>query len=64
MKVVILSEVEQFCDEHNFPSVGLEFLRSIAIEKDDDGLAIAYKAGFALCNQAVIEAMAEARPRS
>jgi len=62
MKVVILSEAEQFCKDHNYQTIGIQTLRDMAVEKNDDGMAIAYKAGYALCNQTVIEAMAEARP--
>ena len=62
MKVVILSEAEQFCEDHNYQTIGIQTLRDMAIDMDDDGLAIAYKAGYALCNQTVIEAMAGARP--
>jgi hypothetical protein len=62
MKVIILSEAEDFCREHNFQMIGIQTLREMAIEKDDDGIAIAYKAGYAHCNQAVIKAMAEERP--
>lgn len=62
MKVIILSEVEQFCRDHNFQTIGIETLREMSVDADDDGISIAYKAGYGKCCTAVIEAMAEARP--
>lgn len=62
MKVIILSEVEQFCADHNFQTISLKQLRDMAVEDDDSGLAIAYKAGYGKCNQTVIESMARERP--
>ena len=62
MKVIILDDVEKFCDEHNFYTIGVQTLREMAVDADDSGLTIAYKAGYGKCNQVVIEAMAEARP--
>ena len=62
MKIIILSEVENFCREHNFQMVGLETLKAMAVDADENGLQIAYKAGYGKCCNAVIEAMAEARP--
>lgn len=61
MKVVLLSEIERYCKEHNYRCVGLDTLRTLAIENDDKGLGIAYDAGFAECNQACIEAMHKAK---
>ena len=61
MKVVILSEIEQFCRDHNTNSISLQMLRDIAVQSDDKGLTIAFKAGFARCNITCIEAMAKAR---
>jgi len=62
MKVIILSEAEDFCEEHNFQTIGIDTLREMAVEADDDGISIAYKAGYGKCCNTVIEAMAEARP--
>ena len=62
MKVIILSDVEQFCKDHNFQTVGIETLKAMAVDADENGLQIAYKAGYGKCCNAVIEAMAEARP--
>lgn len=62
MKIIILSEVEQFCRDHNFNMIGLETLRSLAIEPDENGIQIAYKAGYGKCCEAVIVAMSEAKP--
>jgi len=63
MKVIILSEIEQFCKEHNFYVIGLKTLKEMAIEQDEDGLTKAYKAGYGQCCDAVINAMAAERPR-
>jgi len=63
MKVIILSEVEQFCRDHNFHTIGLETLREMAVSKaDDDGLSKAYKAGYAKAHQAIIDTLARERP--
>ena len=62
MKVVILDDVIEFAKEHNFQTISLKQLRDMAVDADDGGLTIAYKAGYGKCNQVVIEAMAEARP--
>ncbi len=62
MKIIILSEAEQFCADHNFQTISLKQLRDMAVDADESGLAIAYKAGYGKCCNAVIEAMAEARP--
>ena len=63
MKVIILDEVIEFCREHNFQSVGLLQLESMAINESRVGLDKAYMAGYGKCNQAVIEAMAANRPK-
>ena len=62
MKVIILSEIEEFCREHNFQTVGIEMLRQMAVDQDDGGIQIAYKAGYGKCSTTVIEAMAKERP--
>ena len=62
MKVVILDDVIKFAKEHNFQTISLKQLSDMAVDADDNGLTIAYKAGYGKCNQVVIEAMAEARP--
>ena len=62
MKVVILSEVEKFCHDHNFQTISLKMLEEMAVEADENGISIAYKAGYGNCSTVVIEAMAKARP--
>lgn len=62
MEVIILSDAEKFCKDHNLNSIGIETLRSMAVSSDEHGLSIAYKAGYGKCSNAVIEAMAENRP--
>lgn len=60
MKVVILSEIEQFCREHNTKEISLQMCRDLAVMHGDKGNSLSYKAGFARCNQAVMDAMAKA----
>lgn len=62
MKVIILSDAEKFCKDHNLNSIGIDTLRSMAISNDEKGLNIAYSAGYGKCSTAVIEAMAGNRP--
>ena len=62
MKAVILSEAESFCKEHNFNAVGLETLRSMAVEDDSKGRDVAFREGFSRCHDAVIKAMNKAKP--
>ena len=63
MKIVFLSDVEQFCAEHNFLTIGLDRLREMAVENDDEGMKRAFDEGYAVCNNAVTLAMAKAKPK-
>ena len=62
MKVVILSEVEQFCSEHNFQMVGLDRLRDMAIDDDTAGRDRAFKEGYAKAHKAITETLAKEKP--
>ena len=62
MKVILLSDAEQFCREHNLRSISIDQLRDMAVDQNDTGTAIAYKAGYGKCSNVVIEAMAKERP--
>jgi len=63
VKAVILSDIEEFCRDHNVKSISLEMLRSMAVDNTEKGQNLSYQAGFACCNQAVIRAMSEAKAR-
>lgn len=62
MKVVILDEVIRFAKEHNFHSIGISQLESMAIDNTQKGQTIAYCAGYAKATQDAIEAWAAKRP--
>ena len=62
MKVIILDDVEVFCAEHNFNTVGLDRLREMAIQTDKIGLNKAYMAGYGKCSDVVIHAMHDNKP--
>ena len=62
MKVVILSEVEQFCSEHNFQMVGLDRLRDMAIDDDTTGRDRAFKEGYAKAHKVITETLAKEKP--
>ena len=62
MKVVILNDIEDFCKEHNFTTVGLSTLREMAVDDTDKGREKAHKAGYAKAHQAVIDALARNKP--
>jgi formaldehyde-activating enzyme involved in methanogenesis len=64
MKVVLLDEVERFCEEHNFSTVGLYRLQMIAVDNDQEGLEKAYMEGYAACHDAVTKAMAQSKPEA
>lgn len=62
MKIIILSEVEQFCREHNFQTVGLERLRQMARETKPSGTEVEFKAGYGQCLNDLIMFIREKRP--
>ena len=62
MKVVILTEVEKFCKEHNFQMVGLQTLREMAVDDDSKGRDKAHKQGYAEAHDAVVQALARSKP--
>ena len=62
MKVIILSDIESFCREHNFQTISLKTLREMAIDDDDDGKAKAYKEGYAHAHQVITETLAKEKP--
>ena len=61
MKIIILSEVEHFCKEHNFQTISLKQLREMAVKNDDNGLAKSYMCGQAHIINEMIEFLGEKR---
>ena len=63
MKVVFLSDVERFCSEHNLPCISLKVLRDIAAEEEEDvKQSKAFKAGYAMAHDVIINALAKEKP--
>jgi hypothetical protein len=62
MKVIFLSDIEEFCDEHNFKTVGIQTLRDMAVEAEDKNAMKAFKLGYAKAVVAVKEALAREKP--
>lgn len=62
MKIIILSEVEQFCMDHNFNMVGLERLRQMARDTKPSGTEVEFKAGYGQCLNDLIAYIREKRP--
>ena len=62
MKVIILSEAEDYCEEHNFQTISLKQLRDMAREDKPSGLEIEFKAGYGQCLNDLIKFVREKRP--
>ena len=62
MKIIILSEVEDFCKEHNFNMIGLERLRQLARDTKPSGTEIEFKSGYAQCLNDLLTFIREKRP--
>ena len=62
MKIIILTEVEDFCQEHNFNMVGLERLRQMARDTKPSGTEVEFKAGYGQCLNDLIKFIREKRP--
>ena len=62
MKIVILSEIEQFCKDHNFRLIDIERLRQLARDDKPTGTEIEFAAGYGQCLNDLLEFVREKRP--
>ena len=62
MKIIILSEVEAFCAEHNFNMIGLDRLRQMARDTKPSGTEVEFKAGYGQALNDLITFIREKRP--